>query len=215
MTSTCSGIGRSTIDITVRACSGRSVQRSDPQTSAALEGVEVCDIDGLTVTTPAQTALDLARLVPHVNAVAIVDQAIRAEPRRRPAHDAWRRSSRLMGSCRRIAATPERSGRSPSPMRVPANVRESQSRVGDRCAWDSPSLGLQERRVLPSGRRRVRRLLLAGTRSLGRARRTRASTCSPGVRRRSPAAVRSSSTRRIARTRSRREVRGFSRWEPG
>lgn len=102
------------------------------------------------VTTPAQTALDLARTQPHVNAVAIVDQAI------------WtgRKGGALTslddifalwhdGAAHRGNARASRALSFASPLA--ANVRESQSRVQiARLGFPVPRL--QERRVLRTGR---------------------------------------------------------------
>ena len=138
-----------TIDVTCAPARGGRSSGAIRRHPRPLDGVEVCDIDGLTVTTPAQTALDLARLVPHVNAVAIIDQAIRAgRPDGRLT--SVEEILRLMGSAphrgdaRAIRALSFADAGA-------ANVRESQSRV-EIVRMGFPKPRTQERRVLPSGR---------------------------------------------------------------
>jgi len=102
------------------------------------------------VTTPAQTAVDLARLVPHIHGVAIVDQAIWTARTGGPltTHDEilelWERESTHRSSARALRAISSAST-------LAANVRESQSRIViARLGFPTPRL--QERRVLRSGR---------------------------------------------------------------
>lgn len=102
------------------------------------------------VTTPAQTALDLARALPFVDGVAVVDQAIRQErpggalTTRAEIERLWELDNRHRGNPRALRAI---SFANP----LAANVRESQSRVLlARLGFPTPRL--QERRVLRSGR---------------------------------------------------------------
>lgn len=103
-----------------------------------------------TVTTPAQTALDLARVVPFAEGVAIIDQAIRRD---RPGGELASREQieqlRIADAGLRGEARASRALSFASPLA--ANVRESQSRVVlARLGFPAPRL--QERRVLRSGR---------------------------------------------------------------
>ncbi len=102
------------------------------------------------VTTPAQTALDLARIVPHVNGVAIVDQAIWTGREGGPLTTVdeilglWESEPSHRSSARALRSISFASS-------LAANVRESQSRVViARLGFPTPRL--QERRVLRSGR---------------------------------------------------------------
>lgn len=102
------------------------------------------------VTSPAQTALDLARVEPFLRGVSIIDQAIWAE---RPGGELTDTAAirRLLGGAPPhrgdVRALRALSFATP----LAANVRESQSRVVlARLGFARPRL--QERRVLPSGR---------------------------------------------------------------
>jgi len=133
---------------TARASGGRS--RGDVRRHAfGLEGVERVPFGRHEITTPAQTALDLARSLPFAKAVAAVDQAVwtgrpggplttieeieelhREAPRRGNV-----RARRVLGFASTLAA----------------NVRESELRVLV-MALGFPPPRVQERRVLRSGR---------------------------------------------------------------
>lgn len=102
------------------------------------------------VTTPAQTALDLARSLPFIEAVAVLDQAMwtgrrggalttRDEIRELALQTAVRR-----GTPRALRALDAAETES-------ANVRESQVRLVI-TSLGFPAMRLQERRILPSGR---------------------------------------------------------------
>jgi hypothetical protein len=102
------------------------------------------------ITSPRQTALDLTRILPFVDGVAVVDQAIRqhrqggALTTRAEIELLWDAGHRHRGNPRAYRAI---SFASP----LAANVRESQSRVLlARLGFPTPRL--QERRVLRSGR---------------------------------------------------------------
>lgn len=134
--------------ITPPARGGRSTGhiRRHPRDLAA---VEFDTVDGFPATTPAQTALDLARVLPFDQGVAVVDQAIRTD----------RPGGPLAGTAAifALASTGGHRGDARAARAVSfadpraANVRESQSRVLiARLGFPRPTL--QERRVLPSGR---------------------------------------------------------------
>ena len=64
------------VDITIdRASGGRSTGQIRRH-AGGLRGVEVVQLDGLLVTTPAQTAVDLARSLPFAQGVAVIDSAL-------------------------------------------------------------------------------------------------------------------------------------------
>lgn len=102
------------------------------------------------VTTPAQTALDLARILPFVEGLAIVDQAIRtgrlggALTTRAEIERLWELNRGHRGNPRALRAITFANP-------LAANVREPQSRVVI-AQLGFPTPRLQERRVLRSGR---------------------------------------------------------------
>lgn len=162
------------------------------------------------VTTPAQTALDLARVLPFVEGVAVVDQALhsgraggalttRAEIESLWALDAAHRgnprASRAIGFANPLAA----------------NVRESQSRVVlARLGFPTPRL--QERRILRSGRLVFGDFYFPTYDHWGELD-GRGKYRSPDFGAdRHPAAIVIDEKNR--ENEIRREVRGFSRWEP-
>jgi hypothetical protein len=116
----------------------------------ATADLEVVPAERHRVTTPAQTALDLARSEPFLHAVAIVDQAITtsriggALTTREEIVRLWDAQQGARGSARAHRAI---SFADP----LAANVRESQSRVVI-AQLGFPRPRLQERRVLASGR---------------------------------------------------------------
>lgn len=162
------------------------------------------------VTTPAQTALDLARVLPFVDGVAVVDQAIHsgrpggALTTRAEIEGLWVLDAAHRGNPRASRAI---SFANP----LAANVRESQSRVVlARLGFPTPRL--QERRVLRSGR------LVFGdfffpTYDHWAELDGRGKYRSPDFGAdRDPAAIVIDEKNR--ENEIRREVRGFSRWEP-
>lgn len=162
------------------------------------------------VTTPAQTALDLARVLPFVEGVAVVDQAIQsgrpggALTTRAEIEGLWALDAAHRGNPRASRAI---SFANP----LAANVRESQSRVVlARLGFPTPRL--QERRVLRSGRLVYGDFFFpaydhwAELDGRGKYR-------SPDFGAdRDPAAIAIDEKNR--ENEIRREVRGFSRWEP-
>ncbi len=162
------------------------------------------------VTTPAQTALDLARILPFVEGVAVVDQAIHRDrpggalTTRAEIELVWQQHDRHRGN--------PRAGRAVSFANpLAANVRESHSRVVlARLGFPTPRL--QERRVLRSGRLVFGDFYFpsydhwAELDGRGKYR-------SPDFGAdRDPAAIVIDEKNR--ENEIRREVRGFSRWEP-
>lgn len=139
----------STLDvITERRSGGRSggaVRRH----ALGLEGVERIPFRGHFVTTPAQTALDLARSLPFVRAVSAVDQALWAKRRGGPLTTKGEIFALMDAAPRRGDARARRVIRFAS--HLADNVRESQNRVVV-VHLGFPEPRLQERRVLPSGR---------------------------------------------------------------
>lgn len=162
------------------------------------------------VTSPAQTALDLARIVPFVNAVAVIDQAIWSGRRSgplttieeilhvhegEPPHRGDVRAMRAVGFADPLAA----------------NVRESQSRVVI-AQLGFPRPRLQERRILRSGRLVYGDFFWPGLEHWGELD-GKGKYRSPefGDRRPEWQIVLDEKNRE---NEIRREVRGFSRWEP-
>jgi hypothetical protein len=144
------GAWPTSVDITCAPARGGRSSGAIRRHPRALDHLQLAEFGGHLVTTPAQTALDLARVVPYVNGVAIVDQAIRAErtggplttipemlalPDARLPHRGDARAMRAISFADPHAA----------------NVRESQSRVVI-AHLGFPRPQLQERRVLRSGR---------------------------------------------------------------
>lgn len=134
-----------TIDRSTGGRSGGAVSRH----ALGLDGVDVTPWNGHLITSPAQTALDLARQLPFVGAVAVIDQATWTRRRGGALTTADDISTLLAGSSRRgrgralraIAASRD----------LADNVRETESRLLiARLGFPEPRL--QERRVLPSGR---------------------------------------------------------------
>ncbi|GAB3616093.1 hypothetical protein GCM10027416_06500 [Okibacterium endophyticum] len=70
------------VDVTLDRASGGRSTGGLRRRCTGLDGVEVTTVDGLTVTTPAQTAVDLARVLPFADAVVALDSA--QWSRRRP-----------------------------------------------------------------------------------------------------------------------------------
>jgi hypothetical protein len=144
------GAWPASVDITCAPARGGRSSGAIRRHPRALDHLQLAEFGGHLVTTPAQTALDLARVVPYVNGVAIVDQAIRAE-----------RTGGALTTIPEMLALPD--ARLPHrgdarAMRAisfadphAANVRESQSRVVI-AHLGFPRPQLQERRVLRSGR---------------------------------------------------------------
>jgi hypothetical protein len=138
------------VDVAYPASSGGRSSGVVRRHTIGLEDLEVVPFGRHVVTSPAQTVLDLARHLPFVRGVSAVDQAIwgdrdegpltsreeiaqRAETGLRRRGDV--RARRVIGFARDQAA----------------NVRESQSRVV-LMQLGFPEPRLQERRILPSGR---------------------------------------------------------------
>lgn len=197
------------VDVTIdRATGGRSggaVRRR----ALGLDGVEIVQRNGHLVTSAAQTALDLARCLPFVEAVAVVDQAIWA---RRPGGalttlDEMRRL--LESSSRRGAASALRA--MAASRTLADNVRETESRLLiERLGFPTPRL--QERRVLPSGRVVFGDFFFPEADHWGELD-GRGKYLSPEFGRKRPVAeiVIDEKNRE---NEIRRTVRGFSRWEP-
>ena len=115
--------------------------------SAALSPRELCPIAGVTATTAARTAIDLARTAPRLDALAVLDAALRTgrvSPRALEAQLDRQHGSRGIVAARELVSLAD--GRAESPM-------ESRSRL--RCldgGLPSPELQVEVR----SGRRRYR-----------------------------------------------------------
>jgi hypothetical protein len=71
------------VDVTLDRATGGRTDGRIRRRCTGLEGVEVVPLEGLLVTTPAQTVADLARILPFADAVAAIDSALHR--RRRPA----------------------------------------------------------------------------------------------------------------------------------
>ena len=138
------------VDVTTERASGGRSGGAIRRYALGLEGVDRVPYGRHEVTTAAQTALDLARTLPFVNAVTAVDQALWA---RRPGGALTTTATilRLMD-----AAAPRRGDVRARRViefatHLSDSVRESQSRVV-LFELGFPAPRLQERRVLPSGR---------------------------------------------------------------
>lgn len=101
----------SAVDITVeRATGGRSTGQIRRHASG-LDALQVVDLDGMLVTSPAQTVLDLARSLPFAGGVAAMDSALHGKRKPRPLAEkddlvelAARASGRLVAQVRAVAA---------------------------------------------------------------------------------------------------------------
>ena len=176
----------------------------------AIDELEVVAIGDHLVTTPAQTALDLARTEPFVNGVAVVDQAIGTARTRGPLttrDDILRLQERQAAARGSVRARRVLSFANP----LAANVRESQSRVVI-AQLGFPMPRLQERRVLPSGRVVFGDIYFPAPDDHWCEIDGRGKYLSPEFgAHRDPAAIVIDEKNRENETR--RQVRGFSRWE--
>jgi hypothetical protein len=138
------------VDVMVARTSGGRSSGSIRRHTVDLTAIEFEPFGRHQITAPAQTALDLARTLPHVEGVAAVDQAIRASRQ----GGALASQSDLLATLesahpRRGDVRAQRAVAFADPLA--ANVRESQSRVViARLGFPRPRL--QERRILWSGR---------------------------------------------------------------
>ena len=161
----------STLDVLYPASSGGRSGGSVRRHPGDAADAETVPLGRHLVTTPAQTALDLARSLPFVNGVAAVDQAVCSDRaggalttlaevfdllERAPDHPRYARALRAISFANPLAA----------------NVRESQSRVVI-AQLGFPTPRLQERRVLRTGRLVFGAFYFPPARPLVRARRTR------------------------------------------
>lgn len=144
------GVWPRTIDVTRPPARGGRSTGWVRRHARGVDDLATVPFDEHRITTPAQTALDLARLVPHANGVAIVDQAIWTGRDGGPLTtldeitDLWEAGSAHRGNPRAMRAIAFANP-------LAANVRESQSRVViARLGFPNPRI--QERRVLSSGR---------------------------------------------------------------
>ncbi|MEZ3159981.1 hypothetical protein AB1K54_05460 [Microbacterium sp. BWT-B31] len=138
------------VDVSCPSASGGRSSGVVRRRTRIMAGVETVSCGMHAVTTPAQTALDLARSEAFVRGVSIVDQALwKARPE--GALTDLFEIVRLWESQqdRRGVARAERAISFASPLA--ANVRESQARVVV-AELGFPTPRLQERRVLPGGR---------------------------------------------------------------
>jgi hypothetical protein len=137
------------VDVTIEAARGGRSSGHIRRWPAPLEDIEWTeDDDGRRLTTPAQTALDLARVLPFTQAVAMLDQALWADrpgaPLTSKAAIVDRMVSTHRGDTRALRALEFAETKA-------ANPRESEGRVlFARLGFEKPRL--QERRVLRSGR---------------------------------------------------------------
>lgn len=72
------------VDVTLERASGGRSGGALRRHCTGLDGVEVTTLNGVSVTTPAQTAVDLARILPFADAVVVMDGALRRRFRDRP-----------------------------------------------------------------------------------------------------------------------------------
>lgn len=198
------------VDVTVPRSSGGRSSGDIRRHTRGLGDPETLDWGIHRVTTPAQTALDLARILPFVEGVAVIDQAIRLErpggslTTRSEIEGLWDLGHRHRGNPRALRAILFANP-------LAANVRESQSRVVlARLGFPTPRL--QERRVLRSGRLVFGDFYFsdydhwAELDGRGKYRSPQFGTD------REPAEIVIDEKNR--ENEIRREVRGFSRWEP-
>lgn len=138
------------LEVTIARSSGGRSSGLVRRYATGLDRLQRLPFDAQEITTPAQTALDLARTLPFAEAVAAVDQAIWSDRRGGP----LALLTEIEGL---LAAGPPRRGDARA-RRVlafastgAANVRESQMRAVV-VALGFPEPRVQERRVLASGR---------------------------------------------------------------
>ncbi|MFG6445100.1 hypothetical protein ACFXQA_07465 [Microbacterium sp. P07] len=137
------------VDVTIdRATGGRSggaIRRH----ALGLDGIDTIVWNGHLITSPAQTALDLARCLPFTQAVAVIDQAVWVRRRGGPLTTTEELRRLLELSTRRGTGRALRAIAASRPLAD--NVRETESRLLIvRLGFPSPRL--QERRILASGR---------------------------------------------------------------
>lgn len=140
----------SRLDITTDARSGGRSSGLVQRHALGLDDVERVPWEDHEITTPAQTALDLARTLPFVKAVSAVDQAVWTERRGGPLTTIDEIRARLEGSRRRPGDVRARRVLDFANSHA-ANVRESQSRVVV-VQLGFPMPIVQYRRVLRGGR---------------------------------------------------------------
>ncbi|MCU1409504.1 MAG: hypothetical protein JWR04_211 [Rhodoglobus sp.] len=78
------GVWPTTVDVTTERASGGRSTGQVHRHATGLRGVEVTQLEGVHVTTPAQTAVDLARVAPFAHAVAAIDSALHRKRRPGP-----------------------------------------------------------------------------------------------------------------------------------
>ncbi|MFT4051278.1 MAG: hypothetical protein QM677_03400 [Microbacterium sp.] len=138
------------VDVTIARASGGRSGGAVRRHALGLDGVARVPFGRHEVTTPAQTALDLARALPHVRAVTAIDQAIWRERPGGPLTTNGEIPALLDADLpRRGDARARRAIAASEPLA--ANARETQLRLLV-VALGFPRPRLQERRVLRSGR---------------------------------------------------------------
>ncbi|WP_433507652.1 type IV toxin-antitoxin system AbiEi family antitoxin domain-containing protein [Pseudonocardia halophobica] len=123
------------VHVTRDATSGGRTSRRFHLHTARLREDEIVEIDGIAVTTPARTAVDLARTLPYEQAVVAVDSALDLQRDRTPG--------------RRRSPGPSGSRRSPEPPAGPVGrllVASDGSPPRVPRAWGSPAAGSRSRR---------------------------------------------------------------------
>ncbi len=110
--------------------------------SGSLPEDEVCQVGGLTILSAARVVVDIARAEPLLDAVAVLDAALRAGATTLPlVAAALARASRLRGVERARLVPGLANGRSESPMESRLRVRFVQEGVtGLECQWDAYDL---------------------------------------------------------------------------
>lgn len=138
------------VDVTRATAGGGRSSGGIRRHTVGLDGLELVRLGPHHVTTPAQTALDLARVLPFTHAVAVIDQAIWSG-RNGGALTTVDAILRLheIGAHHRGSVRALRAISFANPLA--ANVRESQSRVLI-AQLGFPTPRLQERRILRTGR---------------------------------------------------------------
>ncbi len=137
-------------DVIVERTSGGRSSGAVRRRALGLSDVDRVPFGRHELTTPSQTAIDLARVLPFVRGVSVVDQALWNDRRGGPLTTPERVEAALVGTPGHRGQTRARRVLEfASPLA--ANVRESQGRVVI-AQLGFPEPRLQERRVLPSGR---------------------------------------------------------------
>lgn len=144
------GVWPQRVEITIERATGGRTSGLIRRYALGLDALERVSFGAHEITTPAQTALDLARTLPFAEAVAAVDQALWA---RRPGGPLTSRDeiARLLTSSTRRRGDVRAERILAFSSTGAANVRESQMRVLV-VALGFPEPRVQEMRVLASGR---------------------------------------------------------------